>query len=80
VVEALRAEGHSVLLTTHSMEEAASLSDRIAIMHRGEIIASGAPRELVERYAQEPAVRAVARGQVTLEDVFVGLTGTEVPA
>lgn len=79
VVDELRAAGHSVLLTTHSMEEAAALSDRIAIMRQGEIVATDTPRGLVQRYALEPSVRSHARGAVTLEDVFVGLTtGVEV--
>jgi ABC-2 type transport system ATP-binding protein len=80
VVEELRKAGHSVLLTTHSMEKAAALSNRLAIMNHGRIIAMDTPRGLVERYAEHPAVRSLARGPVTLEDVFVGLTGTEVPA
>lgn len=80
VVENLRAAGHSVLLTTHSMEEAAALSDRIAIMHKGKIVAQDSPAGLVDRYAGEPAVKGVAHGAVTLEDVFLGLTGVEVTA
>ena len=57
------------------MEEAAALSDRIAIMHMGKIVAQDSPRGLVARYAKEPAVPAAAHGPVTLEDVFMGLTG-----
>jgi ABC-2 type transport system ATP-binding protein len=48
IVEAFRAEGGSVLLTTHYMEEAESLCDEIAIMDHGKLIAQGTPRSLVD--------------------------------
>src|SRR5262245_31666885 len=48
VVERFRAEGGTVLITTHYMEEATALCDRIAIMDRGKIIALDTPRALVD--------------------------------
>jgi ABC-2 type transport system ATP-binding protein len=48
VVERFRADGGTVLLTTHYMEEATALCDRIAIMDHGKIIARGTPRALVD--------------------------------
>jgi len=48
VVEKFRAGGGTVLLTTHYMEEAARLCDRVAIMDHGKIIALGTPLELIE--------------------------------
>jgi ABC-2 type transport system ATP-binding protein len=48
VIEQFRAEGGTILLTTHYMEEAAALCDQIAIMDHGKIIASGTPRSLVD--------------------------------
>jgi len=45
--------GRTIILTTHSMEEAQALCDRIAIMHRGRILAMGTPRELMEQYLPE---------------------------
>ena len=48
VVERFRAEGGTVLLTTHYMEEAATLCDRIAIMDQGKLITEGTPAELVD--------------------------------
>ncbi|MEE1802918.1 ABC transporter ATP-binding protein [Streptomyces sp. NPDC101062] len=46
LVRELRADGTTVLLTTHYLEEAESLADRLAIMHRGRIVASGTPAEV----------------------------------
>jgi ABC-2 type transport system ATP-binding protein len=48
VVERFRDKGGTVLITTHYMEEAAALCDRIAIMDRGQVIAIGTPRSLVD--------------------------------
>lgn len=48
VCEAFKAGGGTILLTTHFMDEAEKLSDRIAIMDRGEVIAQGTPAELIQ--------------------------------
>lgn len=47
----LRSQGTTLILTTHYMDEAAHLCDRIVILHQGKIIAEGPPEELVSRYA-----------------------------
>jgi ABC-2 type transport system ATP-binding protein len=47
LVESLKAEGRTILLTTHYMEEAERLCDRVAIIDHGRVIALGTPRELV---------------------------------
>lgn len=73
----LRGQGAAIVLTTHSMEEAAAMSDHIAILDHGEIVTAGSPTELVARYATDSHVQSVAHGAVTLEDVFVGLTGRQ---
>ena len=49
VVEQFRADGGTILITTHYMEEAAALCDRIAIMDHGRLIALGTPRSLVDQ-------------------------------
>lgn len=48
VVEAFKGAGGTVLLTTHFMDEAEKLSDRIAILDHGEILVQGTPRELIQ--------------------------------
>jgi ABC-2 type transport system ATP-binding protein len=77
-IERLRADGGSILLTTHSMEEAAAVCDRVAIIDHGKLLAADTPDGLVHRHKKDPRVLAVARGKVTLEDVFIGLTGDSI--
>ena len=52
LIEHFRAEARTVLLTTHYIEEAERLCDRVAIMDRGRVVALGTPRELVQRSGQ----------------------------
>lgn len=77
-IERARGEGGSILLTTHSMEEAQSVCDRVAIIDHGQLVALGTPAELVATHKDDPRVLAAAHGDVTLEDVFIGLTGDEI--
>ncbi len=78
-IEAMRDSGRAILLTTHSMEEAHAVCDRIAIIDRGHIIVTGPPQDIVDSNRNRPEVRAAARrADVTLEDVFIGLTGIGV--
>jgi ABC-2 type transport system ATP-binding protein len=62
-VKALNAEGRTVLYTTHYMEEAEELSDHIAIMDHGEIIACGSNAELVEIVGEESRVDLTLNGE-----------------
>ena len=57
IVDALKADGRSVLLTTHYMEEAEILCDRLAIMDHGRILEMGTVEELVSRHFKERTVR-----------------------
>ena len=52
LVENVQAEGKTIILTTHYMEEAQELCDEIAIMDQGRIIAAGSPQELIDRYCE----------------------------
>jgi ABC-2 type transport system ATP-binding protein len=76
-IEALRKVGGSILLTTHSMEEAQSVCDRVAIIDHGKLLSIDTPAGLIKKHRDDPRVKQVARGTVTLEDVFIGLTGSE---
>ena len=77
-IEHIRQGGGSILLTTHSMEEAQAVCDRVAIIDNGTLLTLETPHDLIEKHKDDPRVRAVSRGEVTLEDVFIGLTGTEI--
>ena len=77
-IEHIRQGGGSILLTTHSMEEAQAVCDRVAIIDNGALLTVETPHDLIEKHKNDPRVRAVARGEVTLEDVFIGLTGSEI--
>ncbi len=78
-IEAIREKGHGVLLTTHSMEEAESVCDRIAIIDHGRVIAINTPQAIIDLHRNDPNVISVSRkGKITLEDVFIGLTGRDV--
>ncbi len=67
-IEQLRREfGITVVLTTHQMEEADQLCQRVAIMHQGRLVALGSPRELKA---------SIGRKKATLEDVFIRYTGS----
>lgn len=75
-IEGMREKGHGVLLTTHSMEEAEAVCDRIAIIDHGRVIAIETPEIMIEKHKGDAEVIAASRkGKVTLEDVFIGLTG-----
>jgi ABC-2 type transport system ATP-binding protein len=56
IVESLKARGRTVLLTTHYMEEAARLCDRVAVVDHGKVIALGTPRELIASLGAEHVV------------------------
>lgn len=75
LVRELNGTGMTIVLTTHNMEEAEELCDRLAIMDKGKIIAEGTPQQLILEYAPEPP-EAPLHGD--LEDVFLALTGHEL--
>ena len=62
-LQTLKEAGVTVLMSTHYMEEAAALCDRVAIMHHGKILDEGTPEELVNRHAgSEVAIVRVSNG------------------
>lgn len=76
LIEEFRATGRSILLTTHYMDEAERLCERVAIVDHGHVIALGTPEELIETIGSKHHPPPVQRTtSATLEDVFVVLTG-----
>ena len=72
VRELVEKEGTTILLTTHDMEEADKLCNRVAIMHKGKVIAMDTPTELKKTVSNENGK------ETTLEDVFIHLTGDKL--
>jgi ABC-2 type transport system ATP-binding protein len=66
VILAFRERGGTVILTTHSMEEAARLCDRLAIIDHGKVIASGTPRELVNSLGAHEIIELETEGEPSL--------------
>jgi ABC-2 type transport system ATP-binding protein len=71
IVRDVKAQGRTIILTTHSMAEAEYLCDQIAIMDQGRIIAEGSPAELVARYC--------AGGTISLPRENVTIPLSEIP-
>jgi ABC-2 type transport system ATP-binding protein len=78
LVRGLRDRGHTVVLTTHYMEEAEELCDRVAIMDRGRIIALDTPQALVDQLVGRGFTKPRVERLANLEDVFIDLTGHEL--
>jgi len=75
VVRRIRSEGKTVLLTTHYMEEAEELCDRVAIMDEGKVVAEAPPEELIQRLISGGFKKKRVERLANLEDVFLSLTG-----
>jgi ABC-2 type transport system ATP-binding protein len=76
LVERLRASGRTILLTTHYMEEAERLCDRVAIVDHGRVIALGTPRELIRSLGAEQVVElSLADGTPLGADAFTDTPG-----
>jgi len=78
IVEGLTARGRTVLLTTHYMEEAARLCERVAIVDHGKVIALGTPRELIASLGAEHVIEfALAEGAAPPLDALHALPTVE---
>ena len=66
-IRELRSQGKAIILTTHYMEEAQELCDRVAIIDEGKLVALGSPAELMEKHQAK-----------NLEEVFLKLTGKKL--
>jgi ABC-2 type transport system ATP-binding protein len=72
----MKEDGHTVLLTTHYIDEAEALCDRIAVIDKGRIVAAGRTRELIDRSAAQPTV-SVASSAPLPPEMFASLPGIE---
>jgi ABC-2 type transport system ATP-binding protein len=75
LIREVRSEGVTVVMTTHYMDEAEQLCDRLAIMDHGHIIATGTPQTLLDELLGTGFRKPVIRQEATLEDVFLWKTG-----
>lgn len=78
LVEEIRKNGTTLILTTHYMEEAEVLCDRVAIMDKGEIVALDTPQNLIKALLKKGFKKKQHVEQANLEDVFISLTGREL--
>ena len=75
LVKDIRSKGTTVIITTHYMDEAEILCDRVAIIDSGKIIALGSPVKLIDDLVASGFERPKEVKQANLEDVFINLTG-----
>ena len=78
LIEKLRVRGISVVMTTHYMDEAEVLCDRIAIMDNGKIVAIDTPKNLIKQLLKRGFSKPQHVEQANLEDVFIDLTGKDL--
>jgi ABC-2 type transport system ATP-binding protein len=75
LVEDIKAQGITVIMTTHYMDEAEKLCDRVAVMDNGKIIAIDTPTNLISQLLQRGFKKKKVSNDANLEDVFIDLTG-----
>ncbi len=78
LIRTIRDKGVTIVITTHYMEEAELLCDRVAIMDNGKIIAIDSPKKLVKALLGRGFTKPQHVEQASLEDVFIDLTGKEL--
>jgi ABC-2 type transport system ATP-binding protein len=75
LIGSIRKRGITVIMTSHYMEEAQLLCDRVAIMDDGKIIALDTPDNMIEQLIKKGFHKDTKVQQADLEDVFIDLTG-----
>ena len=75
IITEIRSAGNTIVLTTHYMEEAEELCDRVAIMDHGKIVAIDSPDKLIQNLLDTGFKASREARLATLEDVFINLTG-----
>jgi len=78
LIKRVKTEGMTVILTTHYMEEAEMLCERVAIMDEGRIVALDTPQKLIKKLLERGFKKEKRIEQANLEDVFLDLTGKEL--
>ncbi|MCB9790602.1 ABC transporter ATP-binding protein [Candidatus Nomurabacteria bacterium] len=78
LVKQIRDSGATIVMTTHYMEEAEYLCDRVGIMDQGKIIDIGTPSSLIDGLISRGFEKKKEVREATLEDVFIDLTGKEL--
>ena len=78
LIEKVRDRGVTVIMTTHYMDEAEILCDRIAIMDNGKIVALDTPQNLIKSLLKKGFKKKQIVEQANLEDVFIDLTGKDL--
>lgn len=78
LIRNIRANGTTVIITTHYMDEAEQLCDRIAIMDEGKIISLDSPDKMIDDLVASGFERPKQTKAASLEDVFIHLTGKEM--
>jgi len=73
VIRSLRNDGRTVFLTTHYLDEAQQLSDRIAIINRGRLVVSGSPTDLIARFGRPERIRIHGNGHLADQLKQLGL-------
>lgn len=74
----VRDQGATIVITTHYMDEAEVLCDRVAIIDKGRIIAMATPDQLIDDLVESGFERKKQVKKANLEDVFINLTGKEL--
>jgi ABC-2 type transport system ATP-binding protein len=77
LIRQIRSEGTTVVITTHYMDEAEQLCDRVAVMEAGKVIALDSPDALIDKLVATGFERKKEVKKANLEDVFLSLTGQE---
>jgi ABC-2 type transport system ATP-binding protein len=77
LIKEIRANGTTVIITTHYMDEAEILCDRVAIVDSGEIVAINTPNNLIDNLVATGFEKEKEVKKANLEDVFINLTGKE---
>ena len=80
LIKSIREKGTTVIITTHYMDEAEQLCDRIAIMDEGKIIALASPDKMIDDLVRSGFEKPKPIKSANLEDVFISLTGKEMRA